>query len=283
MNAGKIFLVSIALVAIGTAVFLLGRASVPDVVTVAPTATLAAATETPTPEPHVAGVATDREIATVKRAVDGDTIELSDGRKLRYIGIDTPESVDPRKPVECIGPEATEKNKQLVEGKQVELEKDVSETDHFGRLLRYVYVDGVMVNDILVREGFARASQYPPDVKYQKQFDEAQASAQHNEWGIWSELCANPMPTVVGIVQPVVTPTASVSSTANNNSVAQTNTTPSGECVIKGNINSKNEYIYHLPECGSYEKTKIDPARGERYFCTEQEAQAAGWRKAGNC
>src|SRR3990172_7201954 len=81
-----------------------------------------------------------REKVKVTRVIDGDTIELGDGRRVRYIGIDTPETVDPRKPVECFGKEAAAKNRELVDGKMVEMEKDASETDKYGRLLRYIYV-----------------------------------------------------------------------------------------------------------------------------------------------
>src|SRR4030067_982445 len=73
----------------------------------------------------------------VVKVVDGDTVELENGQKVRYIGIDTPETTLGKN--DCYGTEATEKNKELVEGKRVRLEKDISETDKFGRLLRYVY------------------------------------------------------------------------------------------------------------------------------------------------
>jgi len=99
------------------------------------------------------------ETAMVARVVDGDTIELTDGRKVRYIGVNTSETVDPRKPVECFSKEAKVENKRLAEGKTVQLEKDISQTDKYGRLLRYVYVGppagGLMVNEYLVRQGFA--------------------------------------------------------------------------------------------------------------------------------
>lgn len=127
-----------------------------------------------------------KEKAIVTRVVDGDTIVLQDGRRVRYIGMNTPEIVDPRRPVECFGKEASEKNKELVEGKEVELEKDVSETDKYGRLLRYVYVDNLLVNDYLVRNGYAYASSYPPDVTYQKQFLESQREAQIQKLGLWN-------------------------------------------------------------------------------------------------
>lgn len=121
----------------------------------------------------------------VTRVIDGDTIELSTGQKVRYIGIDTPETVDPRKPVQCFGQEAKEENKKLVEGKMVRLEKDVSETDKFGRLLRYIYVDSVFVNDYLVRNGFSYAATFPPDVKFSQQFKAAQEEARINKRGLW--------------------------------------------------------------------------------------------------
>lgn len=122
----------------------------------------------------------------VKRVIDGDTIELADGRKVRYIGMDTPETVDPRQPVQCFGKEASEKNKELVEGKQVRLEKDVSETDKYGRLLRYVFIGDLFVNDYLVRQGYASVATFPPDVKYQEQFLQAQKEARENNRGLWS-------------------------------------------------------------------------------------------------
>lgn len=123
----------------------------------------------------------------VLNVIDGDTIKLSDGRVVRYIGINTPETKDKRKGIECFGKEAFEKNKELVEGKEIRLEKDVSEKDKYGRLLRYVYVDEIFVNDYLVREGYAYAVTYPPDVKYQKQFKEAQDEAIENNRGLWKE------------------------------------------------------------------------------------------------
>lgn len=124
--------------------------------------------------------------AVVKRIVDGDTIELATGEKVRYIGINAPELHDPRKPIECFGQAASDENKRLVEGKTITMEKDVSEVDKYKRLLRYVYVDDVFVNDYLVRQGFAQVSSFPPDVKYIPQFLEAQKEARDNNRGLWS-------------------------------------------------------------------------------------------------
>lgn len=128
----------------------------------------------------------------VSRVVDGDTIELSTGQKVRYIGMDTPEVVDPRKPVQCFGKGASLENKKLVEGKMVRLEKDVSETDKYGRLLRYVYVGDLFVNDYLTRNGFAYVATFPPDVKFAQQFKNAQEEARINKRGLWNSCPVKP-------------------------------------------------------------------------------------------
>lgn len=123
----------------------------------------------------------------VKRAIDGDTIELEDGRKVRYIGINTPESVDPRRGVQCFGKEASAFNRELVEGRAVRLEKDVSETDKYGRLLRFVYLeDGTFVNERLVSEGYAAASPYAPDISKKDFFKAAEMKARQEGRGLWS-------------------------------------------------------------------------------------------------
>src|SRR5690606_18791391 len=119
----------------------------------------------------------------VIRVIDGDTVEIEGGARVRYIGMDTPESTTEQ---ECFGQQASERNRQLVEGKVVESEKVVSETDQYGRLLRYVYVDGVMVNEVLVREGYAQVATFPPDVKYVDRFLAAQQQAVASGAGLWS-------------------------------------------------------------------------------------------------
>lgn len=129
---------------------------------------------------------------TVKRVIDGDTIELEGGYKLRYIGIDTPETVDPRKGVQCFGQEASLRNKELIEGKEIYLEKDVSETDRYGRLLRYVYLatNSASINEQLVSEGFAVSSSYPPDIKHQEKFKTKEEEARQAKRGLWSDEAA---------------------------------------------------------------------------------------------
>jgi endonuclease YncB( thermonuclease family) len=172
---------------------------VPTAVPTEPPVPTAVPTERPAPTPvdppDGGRPASGRPTAQVARVIDGDTIELSDGRRVRYIGIDTPETVDPSQPVGCYGKEASDRNKALVEGKTVSLEKDVSETDRFGRLLRYVYLGDVMVNELLVSEGFAQASSFPPDVKYQDRFTAAQQQARAASRGLWGPACAAPAAT----------------------------------------------------------------------------------------
>ncbi|NTW14708.1 MAG: thermonuclease family protein [Candidatus Moranbacteria bacterium] len=122
----------------------------------------------------------------VARVIDGDTIEIEGGERVRYIGMDTPESVTPGKPAECFGKDASEWNAALVEGKMVRLEKDTTDRDQYGRLLRYVYADDIFVNEELVRLGFAYATAYPPDTKYQDRMTVAERYAESNKLGLWS-------------------------------------------------------------------------------------------------
>jgi micrococcal nuclease len=145
-----------------------------------------------TTDPTEASSASDDDSVRVVRVVDGDTIIVEiDGReeRLRYIGVDTPESVQPNTPVECFGKEASAENARLVEGKRVELERDVSNRDRFDRLLRYVYVvengQRIFVNEALVANGFAYASTFPPDVKHEDTLRAAQREARDNDRGLW--------------------------------------------------------------------------------------------------
>ena len=128
--------------------------------------------------------------AKVIRVIDGDTIEVGiEGSlyKVRYIGIDTPEMVHPPEPAEYFSKEASEKNRELVDGRTVRLEKDVSETDEHGRLLRYIWVGGMMVNAELVKLGYAKAVTYPPDVRYDDLFVQLQREAKEADLGLWGE------------------------------------------------------------------------------------------------
>ena len=133
------------------------------------------------------------------RVVDGDTIVIDRGRgseRVRYIGMDTPESVKPDTPVQFMAQEASAVNEALVGGREVVLERDVSDTDQYDRLLRYVWLrdgDGwVLVNLELVRRGYAQVATFPPDVRWTEAFLAAQRVARDAGLGLWGS--ATPAP-----------------------------------------------------------------------------------------
>jgi micrococcal nuclease len=127
------------------------------------------------------------EVGLVAKIVDGDTIDVDlNGkvRRVRYIGVDAPEATIQ---VEPFGEEATALNRALVEGQAVLLVRDVSEKDRFGRLLRYVFVGDLFVNYELVRQGFAQAATFPPDVACQETYRTAETEARENSLGLWGK------------------------------------------------------------------------------------------------
>lgn len=212
---------------------------------------------TPTWKPQTAPANANIVLARVIRIIDGDTIEvdLGEGNKktVRYIGIDTPETVDPRKDVQCFGREASAKNQELVGNGIVGLEKDVSETDRYGRLLRYVYMGDLFINQILVSEGYAHASSYPPDIKYQEKLRQAEQQARTNNKGLWSSCSSTPAPT--GKSSPIVptTTTNSNSQTSGSTSNSSAQDTGAYSCNCSKTctqISSCAEAQYQLKSCG---------------------------------
>lgn len=191
----------------------------------------ATATETPEPTPTVtippeppADPLASMPLVPVTRVIDGDTIEVNHNGQItsvRLIGVNTPETVHPQQPVQCFGTEASAFTTMMIEraGWQVYLEKDVSETDMYNRLLRYVWLphdDGMrMLNQELVSQGYAQVLTYPPDVRYSDLFRELQATARNQDTGLWGACGAFgvplatpiPLPTATPIPQPVATPT----------------------------------------------------------------------------
>ena len=137
--------------------------------------------------------------ARIVRVVDGDTVLVSlDGaeERVRLIGIDTPESVDPRAPVECFGKEASDRTAALLPpGTAVRLVRDVEARDRYGRLLAYLYRadDDVFVNLALAEEGYASVLTYPPNVAHTDEFVAAVAAAREAGRGLWSA-CGGPGP-----------------------------------------------------------------------------------------
>jgi micrococcal nuclease len=118
-------------------------------------------------------------VVTVVRVIDGDTIVIDGGDHVRYIGIDSPETD------EFYYSEASQLNTDLVAGKKVRLESDVTDKDKYGRLLRYVYVGDIFVNAEMVRQGCAWSTAYPPDVKYQVYLEAMEKEARESERGFW--------------------------------------------------------------------------------------------------
>ena len=128
--------------------------------------------------------------------VDGDTIHVDIGGteyRVRYIGMDAPEIAHDGNPAERLGPEATQANAHLVANQQVILETDTSDTDQFGRLLRYVWLPPtttngtwLMVDEELAAEGMADVKRYPPDTYWQSVLQQAEDNAREAGLGIWS-------------------------------------------------------------------------------------------------
>lgn len=133
-----------------------------------------------------------RELVTIERVVDGDTVivHLEDGsrERVRLLLIDTPESVKPDTEVQPFGEEASDFAKEQIQaGEKVELERGNPDRDDYGRILAYIWVDDMMVNQLLIEEGYARvAFVYEPNTKYLEELEKAQQEAQENGENIWS-------------------------------------------------------------------------------------------------
>ena len=135
---------------------------------------------------------------SVTKVVDGDTIKVSIGGTdvtIRLIGVDTPETVDPRKTVQCFGKEASDKTKQILQGQSVRIETDPSQGmyDKYGRLLAYVYAplnskqEGLLVNKYLIAEGYGHEYTYDLPYKYQTEFKAAEVAARTQKKGLWAD------------------------------------------------------------------------------------------------
>lgn len=122
----------------------------------------------------------------ITRVIDGDTFVIENGQRVRLIGMDCPEVNHPRKGKEPLGEETTEYVQELLEGKTVRLELDIGLYDPFNRLLAYVYIGDVFVNDLLLQKGLAQVTTFPPNVKYVEKFLESQESARNKRLGIWN-------------------------------------------------------------------------------------------------
>lgn len=182
---------------------------------------------------------------TVVEVIDGDTIKINDARVVRYISLDAAEKD------ECFSQEAKAINAELTLGKTVRLEMDTNEMDRFGRYLAYVYVQDetgkeVFVNQYLLGEGTAEFFLDTVNIRYQAILVQAAEQAHKEKRGLWSVCAPDPK---VG-------------------------------CQIKGNLDRLDKRWYHLPSFRHYEQVIVNPEHGDRWFCTEEQAQTAGFKRA---
>jgi micrococcal nuclease len=205
----------------------------------------------------------ESSVHQVVHVVDGDTIDIENDIRIRLLGIDSPERD------ECGYAEAQSFLESLVTDAHINLEKDISGADRYDRLLRYVYLpaneiraDDVLVNEAVLRAGHAKTLAIAPDNRYRDLFASAQDEARRAERGLWG-MCSQ----VDGAAE------------------RQADTQPTDEaCVIKANISEKSYgRNYFLPGCPNYNRIKVDPGKGEGYFCTEAEAETAGFTKSASC
>lgn len=215
----------------------------------------------------------DAEVVSV---TDGDTIKVrinDQVEAVRFLLVDTPETNHPRLGEQPFGQEAKAFTKKMLEGKTVQLEKDVSDRDKYGRLLYYLYIDGKSVQEELLRNGLARVAYvYVPNTKYVDQYYAIQKEAQEKGIGIWS---VENYAQEDGFHKEIIEGNQSETNNQNQSAVL-----PSGDCKIKGNISSRGDKIYHMPGQQYYEVTQIDPSQGEKYFCSREEAEQAGFRSS---
>jgi endonuclease YncB( thermonuclease family) len=192
----------------------------------------------------------------IAKVVDGDTLDIS-GERIRLEGIDAPErdqvcKMADGRPWSC-GEAATRMLRTLVGNRELVCER--RGMDKYRRALAVCFVGGENINEAMVRAGYAWAF-----VRYSSEFVDAEAEARAAKSGVWQGAAQAPW-----------------EFRHNEWQVAET-AAPSG-CAIKGNITS-NGHIYHMPWSAWYDRVKIDEKRGERWFCSEAEATAAGWRPA---
>lgn len=205
--------------------------------------------------------------ATITKLVDGDTVyaELEDGteHKVRLIGVNTPETKHPTKDVQYYGKEASAFTENSLQGKTVYLEKDVSDTDKYDRLLRYVWIEkpsdinedevkNKMFNAILVSNGYANTATYPPDVKYQDYFSVLENEAKENNIGLWNETKAD---------EAIATNNSTDTNVNNSTENASVENTTPTTTVYVGNSNSykfHESYCSHAKKIASHNRVELN-------------------------
>ena len=214
------------------------------------------------PQPTLTPEPPNKEKATVVKVVDGDTMDFSINGKterVRVIGINTPETVDPRKSVECFGKEASNKAKELLKvGAEVKLEADASQDnrDKYSRLLRYVWIDESTDFGLkMIKDGYAYEYTYEIPYKYQSSYKQVQKETEEGKRGLWADnVCLiTPKPTVKPTTKPTSAPVIYIAPTNPPSKTPSNNTGGSWSCDCSKtcpNISSCEEAQYLLNVCG---------------------------------
>ncbi len=235
-------------------------------------------------QPDLDGPRDERALvdATVLRVVDGITIDVEDesGRhRVRYLGVEVPP--DGPSGRSRLGAQAKALNRYLVEGRTVQLERDVLDVDSSGELLRYVYVDGEMVNMALLANGFVTVADSPTVFAYRASFvaiaEAAQASAQGAVAGPGAQ--GGPAASETSGAQRAFG-TLPVPKDANSLAL-RCDFSDTGQPLIKAIVDARTgARVYHVPGGPLYASTVVDAANGDAWFCTEGQAVAAGWKRS---
>jgi hypothetical protein len=221
------------------------------------------------------------------RVIDGVTIEVEhEGERflVRYLGVSIPASADLA--------EASEFNQFIAQGKTVVLSSEDAGVDFDGAHLRYVFIDGEMVNLKLLSGGWGEVAQFPASFEKFEEFFKAESLARTDSRGIWSVEASSPVPSSSEATPQISRPTPSPTQNFVGGTLPARPGSPSGSgggCefsgsdtpVIKGNVDQRSgELLYHVPESLFYSTTVVEPGQGDRWFCTEAEAQALGWERS---
>jgi micrococcal nuclease len=211
----------------------------------------------------------------VVEVIDGDTVKIDTGEKVRYIGIDTPEKG------ELFYKECKKKNEELVLGKEVGLERDISITDKYSRLLAYVWVGDLMVNSEMVKTGYAHAYTYPPDVKYSDLFVELEREARENENGLWAEPETSASTEQTTTTIEATTTTIATATTTTVAATTTTTTQPQPEPQPQGQyVGSIKSDVFHYPSCFYVDRIKPENII---WFSSREDAIANGYRPCKKC
>ena len=205
----------------------------------------------------------EHSVHAVVSVIDGDTIGIENDVRIRLLGINAPDRT------ECFYEESKLFLRELLEDGVITIRKDISGADRHGRLLRYVLVpsdtpeeDDVFVQERMVREGYAKTFAVAPNNEFRDLLSSAQQEAREKGRGLWGACEVEP-----------------------ESSLRERDSLPiDPSCTIKGNISEKGYGKQYFPEgCPNYNRIKVDVRKGEAYFCTEEDAIAAGFTRSASC